>query len=62
MAKKENWIGHVLRGEGLLKDVLEGGMFGKNWNCKSRTGVINDLKENLFVKMKGRADGREEWR
>ena len=23
--RKKNWIGHRLRGEGLLKDVIEGG-------------------------------------
>ena len=27
--RKKNWIGHVLRGDGLLRDVLEGRMVGK---------------------------------
>ena len=26
--RKKNWIGHVLRGNGLLRDVLEGRMLG----------------------------------
>src|SRR6267154_2383209 len=28
--RKKNWIGHVLRGNGLLRDMMEGRMVGKN--------------------------------
>jgi len=27
--REKNWIGHVSRGEGLLKEVMEGGLEGK---------------------------------
>jgi len=27
--RKKNWIGHILRGDGLLKDVMEGRMEGR---------------------------------
>ena len=27
--RKKNWIGHILRGESLLKEVIEGRMIGK---------------------------------
>jgi len=27
--RKKNWIGHILRHEGLLRDVIEGKMQGK---------------------------------
>ena len=27
--RKKRWIGHILRGEGLLKEVIEGRMEGK---------------------------------
>jgi hypothetical protein len=28
-SKKKNWIGHVLRGDNLLKEVIEGRLDGK---------------------------------
>ena len=50
--QKKNWIGHVLRGNGLLRDVLEGRMLGKKRQGKPRTGMIDDSMEGLFLKMK----------
>ena len=29
LSRKKNWIGHVLRGEGVLRDVMEGRMAGR---------------------------------
>ena len=60
--RKKNWIGHVLRGDGLLRDVLEGRMLGKRPRGRPRRGMIDDLMEGSFVKMKRRAEGRKEWR
>ena len=60
--RKKNWIGHVLRGEGLLRDVLEGRMTGKRPRGRPRMGMISDLMEGSFEKMKRRAGSREEWR
>ena len=60
--RKKNWIGHVLRGDGLLKDVLEGRMLGKKRQGRPRTGMIDELMEGSFEKMKRRAEGREVWR
>ena len=60
--RKKNWMGHVLRGDGLLKDVLEGRMLGKKRQGRPRAGMIDDLMEGSFVKMKRRAEGREVWR
>src|SRR6266516_806127 len=45
--RKKNWIGHVLRGEGLLRDVLEGRIVGKKRTGKPREGMISDLKEAI---------------
>src|SRR6266516_1656469 len=45
--RKKNWIGHGLRGDGLLRDVLEGKMFGKKRTGKPREGMISDLKEAI---------------
>ena len=60
--RKKNWIGHVLRGHGLMKDVLEGRMLGKRRVGKPRIGMIDDIMEGSFVEMKRRAEGREEWK
>ena len=38
--------GHVLRGNGLLKDVLEGIMLGKKRRAGPRVKMINDLTGN----------------
>src|SRR5437867_11459691 len=43
--RHKNWIGHVLRGEGLLKDVLEGKVKGKKRSGRPRKGMISVLKE-----------------
>ena len=61
--RKKNWIGHVLRGEGLLKEVIEGRMFGKRGRGRPRIGMLDVLLEgNKFHRMKRRAEDRNEWR
>src|SRR6266568_65231 len=60
--READWIGHVLRGGGLLRDVLEGRMLGKRPQGRPRRGMIDDLMEGSFVKMKRRAERRKEWR
>src|SRR5688572_15306304 len=58
--RKKNWIGHVLRGDGLLKDVLKGIMCGKRPQGRPRIGIIDNLMEGCFEKMKRRAEGKLE--
>src|SRR5580693_5282858 len=60
--RKKNWIGHILRGEGLLKDVIEGRMKGKPPRGRKRIGMIDDLKEESYQDMKRRAENRVSWR
>ena len=55
--RKKNWIGHVLRGSGLLKDVLEGRMLGKKRRGRPRVKMIDDL----MGKSKPKGRRREEW-
>ena len=43
--RKKNWIGHVVRGEGLLKLVLEGRMEGRKTRGRPRVSMIDDLLE-----------------
>jgi hypothetical protein len=60
--RKKNWIGHIVRGEGLMKQVMEGRMEGKRGRGRPRMGMISELKESSYVDMKRRAEDREEWR
>ena len=39
--RKKDWIGHVLRGDGLLRDVLEKRMFEKKRTGQPRKGMIS---------------------
>src|SRR6476661_8698395 len=41
--RKKNWSGHVARGDGLMKLVLEGRMEGKRSSERPRMGMINDV-------------------
>jgi hypothetical protein len=39
--RQKNWLGHVLRGESLLKTVLEGRMLGKKVPGGPRTMTLD---------------------
>ena len=51
-----------MRGDGLLKLVLEGRMENERARGRPRIGTIDDLMEGSYVGMKRRAEDREEWR
>ena len=51
-----------MRGESLLKLVLEGRMEGKRGRGRPRLGMISELKEGSYVEMKRRAEDREGWK
>ena len=60
--RKRNWIGHVVRGDGLLREVIEGKMDGKRSRGRPRIGMLDELKEGSYQQMKRRAGNRSEWR
>ena len=45
--RKKNWIGHVLRGNGLLRDVLEGSVEGAKIRGRPRMKMLDDLMEDI---------------
>src|SRR6218665_1913785 len=58
--RKKNWIGHILRGESLLKEVIEGRMIGKRPRGRKRLGMLNEfLKEALYAELKRKAEKRK---
>ena len=72
--RKKNWVGHVLRGNGLLRDVLEGRMVEKARVGRRREKMLDDLmivpiegskkKEKVlsYQKLKIKAEDRSGWR
>jgi hypothetical protein len=61
--RKKNWIGHVLRGDGVMKDMIEGGIDGKRGKGRPRQGMLHELMEGGSHKqMKTKAEDRELWR
>jgi hypothetical protein len=59
LKRKKNWIGHVKRGDSLLKLVIDGRMLGKKPRGRPRMGMIDDFKEARYTEMKRRAEDRD---
>src|SRR6476469_8555561 len=60
--RKKNWIGHVVKGDGLMKLVLEGRMEGKRLRGRPRMRMIDDVLDDTHGDMKRKAENRENWR
>src|SRR6476619_8129788 len=59
--RKKKWIGNVVRGDGLMKMVLEGRMEGKRPRGRPRKGMIDDVLDEPYGDMKRKAENRENW-
>jgi len=42
IARRKNWLGHILRGGDLLKGVMKWTMEGKSTRERKRIGMIDD--------------------
>ena len=50
--RKKNLIGHILRGESLLREVIEGRIIGKRPKGRERLGMLNEfLKESSYPEL-----------
>ena len=59
--RKRNWIGHILRGDGLMKLVLMGRLEGKRMRGRPRMRMVDDAVEESYGVMKRRAGNRDDW-
>jgi hypothetical protein len=55
-------MGHILRGDGLLKEVIEGRMEGKRIRRRPRLGMLDDFITHSYVDMKRITEDRVKWR
>ena len=63
LKRKKRCLGHILRGESIFKEVIEGRMEGKIRRGKPRIMLLDDIKTNETYEMiKRRALDRENWR
>ena len=61
--RKHRWIGHVLRHDGLLHEIIEGRMKGKPTRGRKRIQMLHNLaNDGGFVALKWAAEDREVWR
>ena len=63
LEREKRWLGHILRRESLVKEVIEGRMEGKRGRGKPRIMMLDDIKaDETYEKIKRRAMDRECWR
>ena len=61
--RKRKWVGHLLRHEGQLRDVLEGRMEGKQPRGRKRMMMLDEIKgEKSYCEIKRQAEDRVFWR
>lgn len=63
--RKANWMGHIMRRNGLISDIIEGQVEGKRGLGRRRIQLTDDLKQGRkmkFQELKREAANRTNWR
>ena len=60
--RQKKWVGHILRHDGLLKDVIEGRLERKRLRGRKRIMMLDSIKgREPYQRMKERAQDRQGW-
>ena len=59
--RKQNWISHVLRGCGILKEINEGRFEGKRSRGRKRIGMFDSLLKGENFEIMKRNNNRVSW-
>src|ERR1043165_9471561 len=60
--RQKNWIGHILRGDSLLRDIIEGRMERKRTSGRPRQMMLGGMMTNGYGDLKEKAQQRIVWR
>ena len=60
--RQRKWIGHTLRGESLLRTVIEGKMKGRKTRGRPRQMMLDWMMKDGYKNLKEEAQQRKEWR
>ena len=59
--RQDNWIGHILRGNSLEREIIEGRVEGKRGRGRPRQTLMDWVMEYGYWKLKEKAHHREKW-
>ena len=61
-SRQRKWLGRIMRGDSLLRIIIEGRMEGKKTRGRPRMMLLDWMMEEDYGKLKERARKRDEWR
>ncbi len=60
--RKKKWIGHILRGKGIIATIIEGKLPNNRSKGRPRKGMLDGIIDGTYADMKEQARNRTQWR